>query len=150
MFGKGIDIQDFVKTVTEAKEKAIERGIDANTILLNERLRYVPPLMFKDSVLHSYQEFPPMILGLELRFIKLPDGYDFALYHAEVPERERRIAQIQAQAVREFAEKLKGCFVKADDTELYPHYSDGYNRALEAVNEIIDSLLKAFPCCITD
>lgn len=46
--------------------------------------------------------------------------------------------------LKEFAERLKECLVKASDIDLYPHYSDGYNRALEAVSGKIDELLKEY------
>lgn len=52
------------------------------------------------------------------------------------------IDAIKHPVVKEFAERLKECFVMADDIALYPHYSDGYNRALEAVSEKINELVK--------
>lgn len=54
------------------------------------------------------------------------------------------------QAVKDFAEKLKKEIVLADDIDLFPHYSDGYNRACGDVVERIDTLFKElYGCCET-
>ncbi len=102
---KEIDIQYFVSMVAKAQEEAIKRLIEANTIVIDSRLRYVKP--FVAALEQSAICFPPMIMGMELKFADLPNNADFLLFKADKTAYERMVQDIKKQAVKEFAEKFR-------------------------------------------
>lgn len=74
----------------EAEEEAILNGINANTIILNEKYAYVKEFYWSIKVNDFWSESaqcPPILLGKELLLAPLPDGYQFALVESK---RQRR------------------------------------------------------------
>lgn len=83
---KEIDYTNFITLLHKAKEEAIARGINANTIIIDEQLRYVKPFVFAEFP--PVVIFPPMIMGMEIKVSKLPAGADLTIY--ENPRREQK------------------------------------------------------------
>lgn len=100
---KEIDMQHFISIVTKAQEEAEKRLIEANTIVIDNRFRYIKPFAMPQE--QSAICFPPMIMGMELKFAELPNNADFVLFKADKTEYERKVQEIRWQAVKEFAEK---------------------------------------------
>lgn len=83
-------INEIMTRMREAKIEATKNAIRANTIIISERLAKTKPfaLVFDDT--HMISNFPPMILGMEMRVTdELPQEYDFAITQAPETERER-------------------------------------------------------------
>lgn len=85
-----ISLNDLIR---EAYIEAIQRGIKANSILINTRLVEVPATWIK--VGFSARQLPPMICGLNAYFTEdeLPENYAFAVF--EGPEYERKLTRLK-------------------------------------------------------
>ena len=139
-----MDRQSILKAIIDARQVAIERGIEANTVVINKRLRYVKPFALVDKQLNLITTFPPMIMGMEVRFAPLPRGYEFIVCHADVTERARMEAKIKASAVKEFAEKLKE--IIADNAYKFINYMeniDPFGVSAEQIDELYNKLYGA-------
>lgn len=139
-----MDRQSILKAIMDARQAAIERGIEANTIVINKRLRYVKPFALVDKQLNLITTFPPMIMGMEVRFAPLPRGCEFIVCHADVTERARMEAKIKASAVKEFAEKLKE--IIADNAYKFINYMeniDPFGVSTEQIDELYNKLYGA-------
>lgn len=119
---KEIHWTNFITVLHKAKEEAITRGINANTIIIDDKLRYVKPFCFAEFP--PVTLFPPMIMGMELRMAKLPCEADFVIYNNPRREQEKIIKSYQKLAVEKFAEKLKDIisdnkerFINQEDTD---------------------------------
>ena len=102
-------IQEASKTISdyifEAKKKALQDGIMANTVVLSKHIAKVNAFDFcyGDMVLH----LPPMICGLEVILSdELPEKYDFAVVEAPETVRDRIVRQAKAEAVTDVLEKI--------------------------------------------
>ena len=79
-------IASLVDAIKEANNEAVKRGIEANTIIINERLAYMSgfPYLSKSNVgLDCILEVPPMIFGMEAYIAPekdLPDGVGFEVF----------------------------------------------------------------------
>ena len=70
-----ISLQDMIR---EAHIKAMQEGIQANTVLLSEHFAKVNGFPFVSG--NYFIDIPPMICGLEVRVTnELPEKYDFAV-----------------------------------------------------------------------
>lgn len=65
--------ENLFESIMRAKELAIRKGIEANSIVINKNMVEVEP----------YDEFPRMICGLNIHFTsrELPDNYSFAVFN---------------------------------------------------------------------
>lgn len=110
---------DIIEMITKARVEAIKRGIQANSIIIGEHLRYIKPFAFIPQY-GSVVLFPPMIMGMEIKFSnQLPNGADFAIFESEVTEREQIIMKAKAEAAKEFADYARKVIVKQfSDTEI--------------------------------
>lgn len=102
----GKSLQDFIY---EAYKVALHEDIRANTVMINKKIAKVNK--FVSSAAGSYNEFPPLICGLEA-FVtdELPDEYAFGLVEAPKTQRDRIIEQTRRDAIKEFAEDLKNYY----------------------------------------
>lgn len=135
---KEIDMQHFASMVTKAQEEAVKRLIEANTIVIDNRFRYVKPFAMAQA--HGAICFPPMIMGMELKFANLPNNADFLLFEADKTEYERKVQEIREQAIKEFAEKLKE---KLGTVEGIDDYQQVYVE--DAINELINEFCETCP-----
>ncbi|MCX4384291.1 MAG: hypothetical protein OSJ39_00660 [Clostridia bacterium] len=103
---KEIDMPSFISAIRNAQTEAWKRQIEANTIVIDNRFRYVKPFVLLSSWSNIY--FPPMIMGMEIKFADLPNNAAFLICKLDETENERKVKEIKAQAVKEFAEILKG------------------------------------------
>lgn len=104
--------------VREAHIKAMQEGIQANTVLLSEHFAKVNGFPFVSG--NTFIDIPPMICGLEVRVTnELPEKYDFAVVEAPMTERERLIRETEERVKDEIATKLalliKNIFVTCGD-----------------------------------
>ena len=84
------DIYDkFATTIREAKDKALEKGIQANTIVLNSNFEYLREFYY--SINRDIYKVKPMILGYKLMLGRLPTKYEFAMAELETPDYEELI-----------------------------------------------------------
>lgn len=83
-------MENLLEQINEARLEALRKGIEANTLLINERLGYCKTMYFKFSRGgNSFMTLPPMVLGLEIRRVDfLPDNVVFAVTSMQT-ERER-------------------------------------------------------------
>lgn len=88
---------DLISYIAEAKRRAMQEGIKANSIMINERLIKTKPFIRQlfNSVI---TQIPPMICGLEARITdELPDEYAFAVLESpncgskKTESREKRL-----------------------------------------------------------
>ena len=79
--------------VRKAYIEAFQRGIKANSIIINTRLVEVPATWIK--VGYSAKQLPPMICGLNAYFTKdeLPENYTFAVL--EGPEYDDKLTRLE-------------------------------------------------------
>ena len=70
---------NFINEIKDAENKAVEQGIEANAIILNDKYDYCKSFYY--SINYSLREIPPMILGKEIYLGTLPKQYKFALFH---------------------------------------------------------------------
>ncbi len=130
-----------IRAIMEARAAAIERGIEANTIVINKRLCYVKPFACADRVLNDVRQFPPMIMGMEIRFSRLPRRCSFIVCHADVTERARMETQIRMRAVREFAARLKKAIDNNQDRFINQEIDvDPYGVTKEQIDELYNEL----------
>ena len=78
---------ELIKSIMEAKDIAIEKGIRANAILINERYAYVKESLIgvvSDGKEIAYHHIPAFVAGLEIKGTgTLPLDADFIIFHAK-------------------------------------------------------------------
>lgn len=118
-----MDIHDtkmsLYNAIIKAHKEALIRGIEANSIVINENMVEVPYVWFKDANGYA-REMPPMICGLYAYFTKdeLPDGYSFAILKG--PEYNDRLAKFESigmepeelQKAADMYRKVKAVFME--------------------------------------
>ena len=79
-----------IELFRKAQAEAINRGIKANTVIINKNMAYVSPVFDGRHVL------PEMICGMNVYWTadELPDGYSFAMMEAP-NNRMDRLAQFE-------------------------------------------------------
>ncbi len=97
--------------IHEARKKAIQEGIMANTVLIDKHWAKVNAF---DTIFGcDLFSLPPMICGLELRVSdELPEGYSLAVVEAKETERERIVRQAKTEVAREIFEEIENIFGK--------------------------------------
>lgn len=88
------DIRDsFVEVVAKAYNRAIQEGIEANSIIINTNMVKVPATWISNGCGGAI-ELPPMVCGLNAYFTKdeLPEGYSFAVFQGP----DNRLAQFES------------------------------------------------------
>ena len=97
----------FIEAIREARNEAIKRGIEANTIIINDRLAYVQGFDFCESgMFPTINHFPPMILGMEAYIApptEMPSGAGFIVTHKDATA----IDAIRREAKDELIKELK-------------------------------------------
>ncbi len=97
---------DLISYVAEANRRAMQEGIKANSIMINERLIKTKPFIRQlfNSVI---TQIPPMICGLEAYITKeLLNDYAFAVLEKPQTERDKIVEQTKKDTVREFVSKI--------------------------------------------
>lgn len=97
---------DLIELIEKARNEAILRGIKANTIIIDEHLRYIKPFCLGEYPPSYFGMFPPMIMGMEIQIEPLPEGIDFVICQKARTEREKIISSVQIQAIKGFADKV--------------------------------------------
>jgi hypothetical protein len=100
-------LSDMVK---RAHEEAIKRGIEANTIMIDNKLAYVKGFDFMETCrggFHYVRQYPPMILGMDVFTCDLsrefPSGTGFVGTHRDTTTIDR----IREEATDELIKELK-------------------------------------------
>ena len=96
---------NLIDYVHQATCEALKQHINANSIMLNRRVKLVQKsyIRFFDNI----QEYPPMICGLSAFLTdELPDDIAFSLIESRNPTLSRE-AEIKYKARQEFIEELK-------------------------------------------
>lgn len=81
-------MNDWMDLVKQSIKEATRKGIEANSIIINENMVEVAPFVINHRMrgidYHSFHEMPHMICGLNVILTKdeLPDGYSFAVVEA--------------------------------------------------------------------
>lgn len=81
-------MNDWMNLVKQSIKEATRKGIEANSIIINENMVEVAPFIIDHCIrgidFHSFHEMPRMICGLNVILTKdeLPDGYSFAVIEA--------------------------------------------------------------------
>lgn len=102
-------INSFIDLIIQAREEAIERGIQANSIVISDKLRYVKSFRLIDKFSDggiSMKTFKPMICGMEIDVKKLPANLDFVVYEADETFNEKLKAQIRKDTAKEILREL--------------------------------------------
>ena len=83
----------FYDRIKEAYAHAMQEGIRANSILINQNMVKVPATWISNGV-GGALELPPMICGLNVYLTKdeLPDNYSFAMFQGP----DNRLAQFES------------------------------------------------------
>lgn len=98
---------DLISYIAEAYRRAMQEGIKANSIMINDRLVKTNSFVFRFCN-GTVAQMPPMICGLEAHITdELPDEYAFAVLEKPQTERDEIVEQTRKDTVREFVEKLK-------------------------------------------
>lgn len=98
--------QSLSDMIAEANAKALKEGIKANTVMIDKHFAKVNAFDF--VFMRDIISLPPMICGLEVQVSdEFPDGYDFAVLETPKTERELLVREARAEAIKEFAERLK-------------------------------------------
>ena len=110
----------FLEAVREAYEFAVQEGIRANTLLIDENFAKVSGahvLLRKGALGVHGVSLPPMILGLEAHIAPLPEGYGIAVTEVAQTEREKLYAEAKAAGRREVIEQLKEFLFERGDED---------------------------------
>lgn len=103
--------------IIRARTCAFKEGIRANSIVINENMVKVQP--FPMDVFKGYVMTSPMICGLNVYWTKdeLPDGYSFALFEDQRPNRLAEFESIgmEPHEVRKAAEIYRAIKDKMED-----------------------------------
>lgn len=92
--------------ILEANRKAIEEGIKANSVFINDRLVKTNSFVFRFCN-NVVAQMPPMICGLEAYITKeLPDEYAFAVLEKPQTDRDKIVEQTRKDTVSEFVSKI--------------------------------------------
>lgn len=98
---------DLISYVAEANRRAMQEGIKANSIMINDRLVKTNSFVFRFCN-GTVAQMPPMICGLEAHITdELPDEYAFAVLEKPQTERDKIVEQTRKDTVREFVGKIK-------------------------------------------
>lgn len=106
-----IDIADIVEKMTDAYNEAILNGIEANTIVINEKYAITDRLYYRGSDRVTF-EIPPMFIGLKVAFAELPKAFAFMLMNSPIKSKDDIRAEERKKALEEFATTLKERFEK--------------------------------------
>lgn len=81
-------MKNIIEHILEAREEAIRKGIEANTILINDKVAYCNGLYLKDDVSSNPVGVCPQIFGLKIEYTskKLPLNANFCLFKREIAE----------------------------------------------------------------
>lgn len=94
---------DIINKIAEARTLALQEGIKANTVLINEKYVKVNAFPYLGDI------FPAMICGLEAHTTdELPDDYAFAVLQAPVTAREYYEVQIRNKISKYLLQELYG------------------------------------------
>lgn len=107
-----ITANGIIELILKAQQEAIERGIQANSIIIDEKLRYVKPFNLIDARpdgCRSIATFKPMIVGLEIDIKKLPDNIDFVVFQADKTYNDKLTEQIRKETLQDVLSFLWGC-----------------------------------------
>lgn len=92
---------DIINKIAEARTLALQEGIKANTVLINEKYAKVNAFPYLGGI------FPAMICGLEVyNTDELPDGYAFAVVQAPQTARELYEVQIRNKISKDLLQEL--------------------------------------------
>lgn len=99
-----------IDRIKRAHDEAIRRGIEANTIMIDNKLAYVKGFEFTEPSMGGFKhvsQYPPMILGMDILVCDLerefPKGTDFVITHRDSTEIDR----IRNEAKEELINELK-------------------------------------------
>lgn len=86
--------ESFYELVKKATAQALNEGIKANSIVINENMVRVPEFGMRDPIMGRPMWMPRMICGLNvyLSTNELPEGYSFAVMDAP----NNRLAQFES------------------------------------------------------
>lgn len=123
--------KNIAKAIAEGINQAINKGIHANTITINEKYKFIKRFFFGVEISKKIVEFPPTLFGKDIVFSGFPEELkemDFAINRVSETETEKKIRRIKAeyaQSVIEYCENLlceiysgKGRFVGLTSIEL--------------------------------
>lgn len=127
------DYRTLEEWVMAAREEAFNRGIEANTIVINKNLAFVKEFLFKDPYFGVVTMIPPMIMGMEIFVEDMPDKKSFLMFKATKTERDRAIEQIQQETAKAILQEI---YKKCDD--LVADYS---TESIDFVDFAQDTLL---------
>lgn len=109
--------RSLVDLIAKARKEALARGIEVNSVIINENMVEVPENWYHDGF--GTRSIPPMVCGLHAYFTKdeLPDGYTFAVLKG--PEYEDRLKAFESigmepnelKKAADFYRRVKGEFV---------------------------------------
>lgn len=108
--------------VQAAREEAFNRGIEANTIIINKNLAFVKEFFLKDPYFRSVSKLPPMIMGLEVQFADMPEKRSFLLFEAAETEREKETKAIERATAKKILDRVHQLFGGGWLSELYREY----------------------------
>lgn len=134
---------DLIEIIAKARAEGIKRGIEANSIIINKNLRYVKPfaMAFEDGPVGL---FPPMIMGMEINSAnQLPNSADFIIFESKITERDKIVAEIKKQAVKEFAEWVIDLLYAnsvANEAEQHTHIASTPEELQDEINAKVKEL----------
>lgn len=97
--------------IKRAHEEAVKRGIEANTIMIDNKLAYVKGFEFMEECrggFHYVSQYPPMILGMEVIACDLsrefPSGTGFVVTHRDTTTIDRIREEAKDELIKELRE----------------------------------------------
>lgn len=100
-----IDIADIVEKMTDAYNEAILNGIEANTIVINEKYAMTDRLYYRGSDRVTF-EIPPMFIGLKVAFAELPEAFAFILMNSPIKGEDDIRAEERKRTANEVLDKV--------------------------------------------
>ena len=121
--------ESLIDMIKRAHEEAIKRGIEANTIMIDNKLAYVKGFEFMETHrggFHHVSQYPLMILGMEVFTGDLsrefPPGTGFVVTHRDTTTIDRIREEAKDELIKELKEmSLKDLLFKLriDEIEDY-------------------------------
>ena len=97
--------------IKRAHEEAVKRGIEANTIMIDNKLAYVKGFEFLETCRGGFRyvdQYPPMILGMEVFSCDLsrefPPGTGFVVTHRDTTTIDRIREEAKDELIKELRE----------------------------------------------